>query len=143
MSGSLCTVAAFALTLWGCAPQQRDASADPDTKGPAPQPRQSRVRIVRDVTEGRVAAGDTVALFGRCLGLDAAAAAGPPPRSRSDWQFADSTGAVYVSGGIPQGCELGGSARPALTLRATVARDTIQAFPQQARRVRYFLVAVP
>jgi hypothetical protein len=74
--------------------------------------------------------GDEVTLHGRCLRIDALAAFGPPPRSRSDWQLADvsdSTKALWVAGPRPTDCTSAASSAAAMTLRARVAVDTVNA----------------
>lgn len=123
------TGAALALLLGACAPAHADL----------PSPAGDRAVTVADVATGRVAAGTPVATRGRCLADTTLQAAGGPPRTRSDWQLADAAHAVYVTGPRPAGCEPRTGSRDAVSVRATVAQDTLPSLGG-AGRVRWYLV---
>ena len=79
-------------------------------------------------------AGERVQVTGTCLDqFHARGSAGPPPVSRSDWQLANGTEVVYVTGRMPASCASG-----TVTISATVGIDTAVVDGQQ--HARRFLV---
>ena len=88
---------------------------------------QDSVRPIAAIVGSDALVGRAVRIAGRCLGYGGGtAASGGPPRTRSDWQLADATGAVYVVGRRPTDCarEAGGARRVLVVGR--VAEDTVR-----------------
>lgn len=123
------TGAALALLLGACAPARADM----------PSPTGDRAATVTGIATGKVPPGTPVATRGRCLADTELRAAGGPPRTRSDWQLADAAHAVYVTGPRPAGCEPRTGSRDTVSVRATVAQDTLPSLGG-AGRVRWYLV---
>lgn len=76
---------------------------------------------VSDFIRRMLPAGRLVRLRGTCIDqFHASGRAGPPPRSRSDWQLSDEHGEVYVSGAIPAECTA-----HSMVVSGVVAVDTV------------------
>lgn len=89
----------------------------------------ARVVEVVEILDGNTKVNEAVSVRGTCIRMDEKVAFGPAPSSRSDWQMRDtmqSQRAVWVVGARPSDCGYDkGSAEP-VTIRAIVARDTVQ-----------------
>src|SRR5262245_17658869 len=59
---------------------------------------------ISEILSSRDLVGRDVRVTGRCLAAPGLRPIGPPPRKRSDWQLADDTTAIYVTGQVPTGC---------------------------------------
>ncbi|MGQ0646436.1 MAG: hypothetical protein ACT4P7_02625 [Gemmatimonadaceae bacterium] len=129
-------------SLAGCGAGQSQQQPPPATRDTTqPQP---AVYAVRDLVQRAGIAG-TVDVRGRCMRMSRVIASGPPPRTRSDWQFADaadSSVAVWVSGTRPDDCNYASSSPAPTVIRAAVERDTVRLATTQPV-VRVFLVRVP
>jgi hypothetical protein len=96
----------------------------------------SAVLTVRSILDGSVPVGSVVRVEGRCLGYGPPILAESPPRTRSDWQFATDSVAVYVSGPLPRECDpVHGSTRVD-TIVVRIGVDTLrwQGQPPALRR---------
>lgn len=143
MTRSRILMASAVVLLSGCASSARpEGGALPDAGGLPDTP--SGI-TVRELLARRDLVGREIDVTGRCLRIDSKAAFGPPPVTRSDWQLADagdSTVAVWVSGARPADCDYAGSSASVLTVRATVAADSVRQLEGVAVARRY-LVRTP
>lgn len=99
---------------------------------------------ITEVLNSDAYVGKRIRVTGRCLGYAAAIAVGPPPLTRSDWQFEQDGVAIFVSGPLPQGCSATRGASEPTTILALVAEDTLRALGNKpGTRRRYLLRIVP
>lgn len=95
---------------------------------------------VAEIAGSGALVGKRVRVQGRCMGYSTPLAVGPPPRTRSDWQLADGSVAIYVVGDFPPGCSpTTGSTEP-VTIIGVVTEDTIPARLERPVRARRFLL---
>jgi hypothetical protein len=118
------------LSVGGCLPQPPEPATNAQTAPP--------VFGVRSLLESPPAAGTILGVTGLCYGLAGTLAAGPPPRSRSDWQLGNDTIALYVVGAIPSEC-VQASEPPLITITAVVERDSIATTLGGPRSERVYL----
>jgi hypothetical protein len=90
---------------------------------------------VEDVLAMKVPRAEPVQVRGRCLDKLHARSLGPPPVSRSDWQLASDTAAIFVSGPQPADCD----GTSLITIAAKLYVDTIRAPIGVPRERRYLL----
>lgn len=134
--------------LFGCGGGAQPPRTEQDTM----QPRAERIAVpladslplvsIRDVVDGRVRIGARVRVRGSCIGYSRVLAAGPQPRTRSDWQVVTDSTAVWVVGPYPAGCEPTTAAAEPVTFAVEVAEDTLEALgvrPAQPRRYLLYL----
>ena len=84
--------------------------------------RDTVVATIGEIVSSRELVGRVVRVTGRCLDVRNLRPIGPPPRTRGDWQLADDSTAVYVTGTVPAAC----SNQSLVTIVAQVAEDTVQ-----------------
>ena len=77
---------------------------------------------IGEIVSSRELVGRVVRVTGRCLDAPHLRPIGPPPLKRSDWQLADDTTAIYVSGSAPAAC----SDQSLVTIVARVEQDTVR-----------------
>lgn len=95
---------------------------------------------VAEIAGSGALVGKRVRVTGRCMGYSKPLAVGPPPRTRSDWQLADGSTAIYVVGTFPPGCSpTTGSSEP-VTIIGVVTEDTLPALMDRPARARRFMV---
>ncbi|HKA58319.1 MAG TPA: hypothetical protein VKD28_06870 [Gemmatimonadales bacterium] len=95
---------------------------------------------VAEIAASGALVGKRVRVTGKCMGYSTPLAVGPPPRTRSDWQLADGSMAIYVVGTFPPGCSpTTGSSEP-VTIIGVVTEDTIPARLGGPARPRRFMV---
>lgn len=112
-------------------------------KMPAPK-EQSAIPLVKvqDLVDAPDLVGQAVRVRGRCLGYGSEHVPGSPPRTRSDWALEDEGVAIYVTGPFPAGCSGLVPGEDPIMINAVVAVDTLTAYSDGSRSLRYFLVAI-
>jgi len=99
------------------------------------------VLSVGSVLAGAAPIGAVVRVQGRCLGYGSPSPAEPPPRTRSDWQFAGDSTTIYVEGTFPSGCDAMTGSLRIDTIQARVVIDTLR-WPGRAPTTRLYLERV-
>jgi hypothetical protein len=84
----------------------------PTAAQPRPKTAKPPLAMVGDIVDSAKWVGRTVRITGRCRGYGAAAAADPPPLSRSDWLLEDGGKSIYVNGPLPTGCTATAGSEP-------------------------------
>jgi len=84
-----------------------------------------------------------VRVEGTCIGYSRVLAAGPQPRTRSDWQLVADSVSAWVVGPYPPGCSGAVGAPEAEVYAVTVALDTLPALGATPPRPRYYLIYTP
>jgi hypothetical protein len=95
---------------------------------------------IGDIRASKTPVGQVVRVTGRCLDVQSSLPIGPPPRSRHDWQMAEDTAAVYVSGRFPEACSATGAP---VTIVARVVEDTLPGLGGRPAVARRYLVRLP
>jgi hypothetical protein len=126
----------------------RETPADTPAQGSAAQPGKSIPEglapvPLRDVAAGAVEAGRSIRVRGTCIGYARVVAAGPQPRTRSDWQLVDDDVALWVVGPYPDGCSGTIPSDAPGTYTMVVAADTLPALGGGPPRPRLYLVHTP
>lgn len=114
--------------------------------GGVPQmPTGEKPRLVRlqDILAGEAQPGERVRVEGLCIGYARVVAAGPQPRTRSDWQLVQGDAAVWVAGPYPAGCSGTEPAQRPGTYTVVVGVDTLPALGGAPPRPRVYLVHTP
>ena len=96
---------------------------------------QSSPLSVADVLAIRLPQGEPLQVRGMCLDKLHARSLGPPPVSRSDWQLASDSAAIFVSGPQPADCD----GTSPVTIAAKLYIDTIRAAIGVPRERRYLV----
>jgi len=91
---------------------------------------------IGEILSSRELVGRLVRVTGQCLDAPGLRPIGPPPRKRSDWQLADDTTAIYVTGPVPTGC----SDKSLVTIVARVMEYDVSVRGNPAGVVRRYLV---
>lgn len=101
------------LLLLGCNGRRENSLPAPEAPGPEmpappatefPAPTKEHVLKIEDILQDPIAYSDrVVSVRGRCLGWSGPAA-GPGPRTRSDWQLGGPERALWIVGPLPPGC---------------------------------------
>jgi hypothetical protein len=137
-SGQVTDTAAIALSV-PVIPDQTTLGGDSTPIQPGPRVRELSLR---DVLGSDAYVGQTVRVTGRCLGLHAGGAAGPPPVTKSDWILEGDGVHVYVTGALPPDCRLPEGAREVGTFVVRVEQDTLRSLGGQDPATRQYLVRV-
>jgi hypothetical protein len=95
---------------------------------------------IADLLRSSAFTGNTVTASGTCLGYAKRQAIGNQPRTRSDWQLADSTGVIWVVGTFLPGCAPSGGDGLLHSVRAVVAEDTLINIVSSEKQPRRYLV---
>lgn len=98
---------------------------------------------LHEILSGGAEVGRRVRVRGVCIGYSRVLAGGPQPRTRSDWQLADDSVAVWVVGPYPPGCSGTVPAEQAGTFTFVVASDTLPALGSAPSRPRVYLIHMP
>ena len=114
--------------------------------GSVPQvPTGEKPRLVplQELLAGGAQPGERVRVEGLCIGYARVVAAGPQPRTRSDWQLVQDDAAVWVAGPYPAGCSGTEPAQAPGTYTVVVAVDTLAALGGAPPRPRVYLIHAP
>lgn len=98
---------------------------------------------LREILAGGAEVGSRVRVEGVCIGYSRVLAAGPQPRTRSDWQLVRDSVAVWVVGPYPPGCSGTVPSEAAGTYTVVIAADTLPALGAAPPRPRLYLIHVP
>jgi hypothetical protein len=126
----------------------RETPADTSPGAPAAEPGKSIPQglapvPLRDVADGAVEVGRSIRVRGTCTGYAHVLAAGPPPRTRSDWQLVDGDVALWVVGPYPDGCSGTVPSEAPGTYTMVVTADTLPALGGASPRPRLYLIHTP
>ncbi|HEU4628650.1 MAG TPA: hypothetical protein VFS08_02865 [Gemmatimonadaceae bacterium] len=97
---------------------------------------------VRELLDSSALVGRVVRVTGLCLGYGRPTAAGPQPRTRSDWQLQADGATIWVTGRRPPDCSATEGATAETTIEARVAEDTLPSLGGSGGRTRRYLVRV-
>lgn len=114
--------------------------------GSVPQvPAGEKPRLVplQEILAGGARPGERVRVEGLCIGYARVMAAGPQPRTRSDWQLVQGETAIWVVGPYPAGCSGTEPAQAPGTYTFVVAVDTVTALAGAPPRPRVHLIHAP
>ena len=115
-------------------PSQNTASGPTHASPQRLQPNQ--VLSVDQVLTIALPQAGTLKIRGRCLDKFHARPLGPPPVTRSDWQLASDSAAIFVSGPQPAGCDSAAT----MTVTAALRVDTVRAAIGTPWERRYVVV---
>ncbi len=109
----------------------------------APAGEKPRLVPLQEILAGGAQPGERVRVEGLCIGYARVRAAGPQPRTRSDWQLVQGDAAVWVGGPSRAGCSGTEPAPASDTYPVVVAVDTVASVGGAPPRPRVYLVHTP